>query len=134
MRNSLISCIYLQQDFSQRANHVKGSIFFPGVTCRINKNLVAEPHCLLQHLNTRRLMLLDYVKNKLLWHLNACLATQRSLRFKEINRTFNLASFLLLQEVKRRVCAAVVGEMKSSNTSGGSNKQKLVTRSKFLFG
>lgn len=38
---------------------------------------------------------------------------------KSANKWLQLTSFLLLQAVKRRVWAAVVGEMKSSNTSKG---------------
>lgn len=46
--------VYLQQDFSQRANHVKSSILFPGVTCGISEDLVAESHGLLQYLHATR--------------------------------------------------------------------------------
>lgn len=49
-------------------------------------------------------------------------------------KIFQLTSFLLLQAVKRRVCAAVVGEMKSSNTSEANSKiVKLKAAAYFLF-
>lgn len=54
VETSQLRAVYLQQDFSQRAYHVEGTILFPGVTELISENLVAEAHSLLQHLNRRR--------------------------------------------------------------------------------
>lgn len=79
-------CVYLQQDFSQRANHVKGSIFFPGVTGRIDENLVAEPHCLLQHLNTTRRKTSFMLKRNRYGTSMLVYPHKRSLSFKEIKR------------------------------------------------
>lgn len=54
VETSQLRAIYLQQDFSQRAYHVEGTVLFPGVTEGISENLVAEAHSLLQHLNRGR--------------------------------------------------------------------------------
>lgn len=45
---------YLQQDFSQGAYHVEGTVLFPGVRGGFGENLVAEAHSLLQHLKGAR--------------------------------------------------------------------------------
>lgn len=54
MQTSQLSVVYLQQDFSQRADHMEGTILFPGVRGRISENLVAEAHGLLQHLKKKK--------------------------------------------------------------------------------
>lgn len=45
---------YFQKDFSQGTNHVESAILFPGVYGLVSEDMVAEDHCLLQHLNTLR--------------------------------------------------------------------------------
>lgn len=50
--------VYLEQDFSQRAYHVKGAVLFPGVRGGVCENLVTEAHSLLQHLNSKKNILL----------------------------------------------------------------------------
>lgn len=50
--------VYLEQDFSQRAYHVKGAVLFPGVRGGVCENLVTEAHSLLQHLNNKKNILL----------------------------------------------------------------------------
>lgn len=65
VQTCLLRAVYLQQDFSQRAYHVEGTILFPGVRAGLSENLVAEAHSLLQHLNrARKTHLIKYELSK----------------------------------------------------------------------
>lgn len=100
---------------------MEGTILFPRVRGGFSENLVAEAHGLLQHLK-RAQTTSQIILTK------SC--GERDLIFVSSRKKIKITSLLLLQAVKRSVWAAVVGEMKSSNTSKGDIRYRINAEAK----